>query len=155
MRLGIRISEVNIFFPVILLFFPDTSNPFPVIFLRDFDEKPAWMLGFETIVAPIYLKMRVFPVFFPVIGDFAFGNWFVSDCAHHHPVSANRTLPVRRQIGRFCGDFRPLNSRIFVSAGVHAFWRRFLRPVSASKNSVPGGRDRARGWTALHTEFRL
>ena len=24
----------------------------------------------------------------------------------HHPVSANRTFPMRRQIGRFCGDFR-------------------------------------------------
>jgi hypothetical protein len=34
---------------------------------------------------------------------------------------ANRTIPIRRQIGRFCGDFRPLNSWILVSAGVRAF----------------------------------
>jgi hypothetical protein len=31
----------------------------------------------------------------------------------------------------------------------------FWRFVSASKNSVPGGRDRARDWTALHTESQL
>src|SRR5258706_498356 len=46
---------------------------------------------------------------------------------------------MRRQIGRFCGDFRPLISRILVSPGVRAIWRLFWRPVSASKNSVPGG----------------
>src|SRR5258706_979094 len=26
---------------------------------------------------------------------------FAYDCAHHHPVSANRTIPIRRKIGRF------------------------------------------------------
>jgi hypothetical protein len=74
------------------------------------------------------------------------------DCIRHHPVSANRRFPIRRQIGRFCGDFRPLNSRILVSAGGRAFWRRFLAPglciqkfrsrrpaLSAkSKGSIPG-----------------
>src|ERR1035437_2181145 len=49
-------------------------------------------------------------------------------CRAHHPVSANRTFPIRRQIGRFCGDFRPLISRIFVSVGAHPLWRRFLAP---------------------------
>src|SRR6266849_2990612 len=39
----------------------------------------------------------------------------------HHPVSANRTFPARRRIARFCGDFRPLSSRILVSAGVREF----------------------------------
>jgi hypothetical protein len=31
----------------------------------------------------------------------------------------------------------------------------FWRFVSASRNSVPGGRGPARSWTALHPEFRL
>jgi hypothetical protein len=53
---------------------------------------------------------------------------FAHDCAHHHPVSANRTFPIRRQIGPFRGDFRPLTSRILVSAGVYAFRWRFLAP---------------------------
>jgi len=44
----------------------------------------------------------------------------------HHPVSANRRFPARRQIGRFCGDFRPLISQILVSVGVRAFYWRFL-----------------------------
>jgi hypothetical protein len=42
-------------------------------------------------------------------------------------------------VARFCGDFRPLISRIFVSVSAHPFWWRFLAAVSASKNSVPGG----------------
>src|SRR5258705_11386616 len=46
---------------------------------------------------------------------------------------------MRHQMGRLCGDFRPLISRILVSPGVRAIWRLFWRPVSASKNSVPGG----------------
>src|SRR5258707_10230133 len=46
---------------------------------------------------------------------------FASDCAHHHPVFANRTFPIRLPIGRFCGDFRPLTSWILVSADVRAF----------------------------------
>ncbi len=41
----------------------------------------------------------------------------------HHPVFANRAFPIRRQIGRFCGDFWPINSRILVSVDVCAFWR--------------------------------
>jgi hypothetical protein len=48
--------------------------------------------------------------------DWVVGYQFVPECLHH-PVSANRTFPIRRQIGPFCGDFRSLNSRIFVSAG--------------------------------------
>ena len=46
----------------------------------------------------------------------------------HHPVSANRAFPARRPIGRFCGHFRRLNSRILVSVGVRAFWWRLLAP---------------------------
>jgi hypothetical protein len=49
-------------------------------------------------------------------------------CRAHHPVSANRAFPARRQIGRFCGHFRRLNSRILVSVGVRAFWWRLLAP---------------------------
>src|SRR5713226_6049106 len=77
-------------------------------------------------------------LFFPCLA----GNWirdrFAYDCAHHHPVFANRTFPIRLRIGRFCGDFRPLTSWILVSADVRAFLWRFWRSVSASKNSVPG-----------------
>src|SRR5258708_40103580 len=47
---------------------------------------------------------------------------------------------MRRQIGPFCADFRPLPSRISVSARVELFGGDFWRPVSASKNSVPGDR---------------
>src|SRR5258708_663060 len=54
------------------------------------------------------------------------GDGFAYDCAHHHPVLANRVFPAQRQIGRFCGDFRPLISRIFVSVSAHPFWRRYL-----------------------------
>src|SRR5258707_14836179 len=59
-----------------------------------------------------------------------FGDWF-DDCVGsmqfgpdrlHHPVFANLTFPVRRQIGRFWGDFRPLTSWILVSVGVRAFF---------------------------------
>jgi hypothetical protein len=56
------------------------------------------------------------------------GDRFAYDCTHHHPVFANRTFPIRRQIGCFCGDSRPLNSRILVSVCVRAFWWRFLAP---------------------------
>ena len=65
-----------------------------------------------------------------------FGDWF-DDCVGsmqfgpdrlHHPISANRTFPIRRRIGRFCGDFRPLNSRIWSLWAVGAFWRRSLAP---------------------------
>jgi hypothetical protein len=59
--------------------------------------------------------------------DWVVGLQFVPDYLHH-PVSANRAFPARRQIARFCGDFRPLISRIFVSASVHAFEWRFLAP---------------------------
>src|SRR5260221_11250696 len=63
---------------------------------------------------------------FPVLRRMSRGDRFVSDCAHHHPVLANRAFPAQRQIGRFCGDFRPLISRIFVSVSAHPFWWRYL-----------------------------
>src|SRR5258706_10315466 len=81
----------------------------------------------------LFYRRQSTAVFFPVIGILPFvsrelqvGDWFVSDCAHHHPVFANRAFPARRQIVRFCGDFRPLISRIFVSVSAHPFWRRYL-----------------------------
>ena len=80
---------------------------------------------------------------------------FAHDCAHHHPVLANHAFPTRRQIGRFCADFRVLNSWIFVSVGVRAFVDDFWRPVSASKNSVPGGRACARSPGAVAAAFRV
>src|SRR5258708_31557466 len=55
---------------------------------------------------------------FSVLRRMSRGDGFVSDCAHHHPVFANRTFPIRLRIGRFCGDFRPLTSWILVSADV-------------------------------------
>src|SRR5258706_6293658 len=83
----------------------------------------------------LFYRRQSTAVFFPVIGILPFvsrelqvGDRFVSDCAHHHPVSANRVFPALRRIARFCGDFRPLISRIFVSVGVHPFWWRFLAP---------------------------
>src|SRR5258705_7926036 len=92
---------------------------------------------------------------FPVLRRMSRGDRFVSDCAHHHPVLANHAFPTRRQIGRFCADFRVLNSWIFVSVGVRAFVDDFWRPVSASKNSVPGGRACARSPGAVAAAFRV
>ncbi|SRR6266566_3640046 len=46
----------------------------------------------------------------------------------HHPILANHAFPTRRQIGLFCADFRPLISRIWVSASVGLFWWQFLAP---------------------------
>src|SRR5258705_5658325 len=76
----------------------------------------------------LFYRRQSTAVFFPVIGILPFvsrelqvGDRFVSDCAHHHPVSANRAFPIGRQIARFLRDFRPLISRTFVSASVHAF----------------------------------
>src|SRR5258705_10215594 len=66
-------------------------------------------------------RIAKFPVKFPVSRELPTGDRFVSDCAHHHPVFANRTFPIRLRIGRFCGDFRPLTSWILVSADVRAF----------------------------------
>ena len=57
--------------------------------------------------------------------DWVVGLQFVPDYLHH-PVSANRAFPSRRQIGRFCGHFRPLISRISVSVSAHPFWWRYL-----------------------------
>jgi hypothetical protein len=69
---------------------------------------------------------------FPGLGGDRFDDWVVGRQFEpnylHHPVSANRAFPARRQIGRFCGHFRRLNSRILVSVGVRAFWRRLLAP---------------------------
>ena len=47
------------------------------------------------------------------------GWWVFSLCptTFHHPVSANRTIPIRRKIGRFSGDLRLLTSRTLVSVG--------------------------------------
>src|SRR6202011_4989443 len=72
------------------------------------------------------------------------GEGFAYDCAPPHPVSANRTFSTRGQIGRICGDFRPLNSRILVSAGGRAFWRRFLAP----RLSIQKFRSRRQGLSA-------
>src|SRR5258705_1762356 len=58
-------------------------------------------------------------------------------------------------MGRFCADFRVLNSWIFVSVGVRAFVGDFCRPVSASKNSVRGGRACARSPGAVAAAFRV
>ena len=73
----------------------------------------------------------------------------------HHPVSANHSFPSRRQIGRFCGDFRPLTSRTLFSAGVRPFRDDFWRPVSASKNPVPNSQGFEREVGPHCTQFRL
>jgi hypothetical protein len=56
----------------------------------------------------------------------------------HHPVSANRAFPARRQIGRFCGHFRPVDSQILVRSRILVG---FFGVLSLHlKNSVPGCR---------------
>jgi hypothetical protein len=75
------------------------------------------LLGDESAFAGLSLR-RKFSV--PALGGDRFDDWVVGPqfepyCLHH-PVSANRAFPRRPQIGRFCGDFRPLNSRTLVSA---------------------------------------
>src|SRR5712675_406625 len=79
-------------------------------------------------------------------------GWWVTSLS---PTTSNHAFPTRRQIGRFCADFRVLNSWIFVSVGVRAFVDDFWRPVSASKNSVPGGRACARSPGAVAAAFRV
>jgi hypothetical protein len=89
------------------------------------------LLGFSKL---IYAYFRVIPCIFPCYRDFAFGDRFAYDCAHHHPVSANRRTPGRRQIGRFWRDFRRLNSRLSVSAGAQPFsWRFWAACLCISK----------------------
>jgi len=73
---------------------------------------------------------RKFP--FPARGGDRFDDWVVGhqfepNCLHH-PALANRTFLVGRQTGRFCGDFRPLNSWTLVSAYGGAFKRGLLAP---------------------------
>src|ERR1700687_2489624 len=48
--------------------------------------------------------------------DWVVGVQFVPPSLHH-PVSANRTFPIRGQIGPFCGDFRLALSRILCLRG--------------------------------------
>jgi hypothetical protein len=85
---------------------------------------------------------RKFP--FPAMGGDWFDDWVVGlqfEPDHlHHPALANRTFLRRRQIGRFCGDFRPLTSRTWSLCAFTHFCDDFWRSVSASQNSVPGGR---------------
>jgi hypothetical protein len=97
------------------------------------------LLGDESAFAGLSLR-RKFPV--PALDGDRFDDWVVGHQFEpnylHHPVSANRTFPVGRQTGRFCGDFPATQFPDFVSVGDHPVWWRFWRPVSASKNSVPG-----------------
>ena len=82
---------------------------------------------------------------------------FAYDCAHHHPVFANPTFPIRRQIGRFCGDSRPLNSRILVSVGVRAFWWRFLAPclrIQKFRSRRPGSGANSGRICSRNSDFR-
>jgi hypothetical protein len=84
--------------------------------------KPS-LLGDEPAFAGLSLR-RKFP--FPARGGDRFDDWVVGHQFEpnylHHPVFVNRRFPTRRQTGRFCGDFRPLNFRLLVSASVGAFW---------------------------------
>src|SRR5258706_5838924 len=82
---------------------------------------------------------------FPVLRRMSRGDRFVSDCAHHHPVCPNRGNHRRSKRGRFCGDSSCLflSSRSLPTTTLSRVdsWP----PVSASKNSVPGGRFGKRG----------
>src|SRR5712671_1197348 len=131
-------------YPDISISVPDICKVFPVNFLREFCEKSLRHSSFSLGTYLQEPRNREIPCKFPCYQGIANGDRFVSDCFHHHPVLANHAFPTRRQIGRFCADFRVLNSWIFVSVGVRAFVDDFWRPVSASKNSVPGGRACAR-----------
>src|SRR5258705_10627596 len=118
----------------------------------------------------LFYRRQSTAVFFPVIGILPFvsrelqvGDRFVSDCAHHHPVSANRVFPALRRIARFCGDFRPLISQILVSVGVHAsrgqFWVPCLRiqkfrsrgPASAARRLSYSGLSPSASNCRLHS----
>ena len=128
-------------------YFPASSKKFPASFCREFPPKRLKKLRKQTRA---FGQNRVFrgkfPAKGPLAGNFGVGDRFAYDCAHHHPALANRTFPLRRQIGRFCRDFRPFNLRIL---SLQAFVRLnddFGRSVSASRNSVPGGCGFARSW---------
>jgi hypothetical protein len=85
------------------------------------------LVGDSRAFAGLSLRMKI--PFLAQGGDW-FGDWVVGPQFEpnylHHPVSVNRRFPIRSQTGRFCGDFRPLNSRVLVSAGVRALEWRFL-----------------------------
>jgi hypothetical protein len=71
--------------------------------------------------------------------DDCVGGWQFGPLRLHHPVSANRRIPGRRQIGRCWRDCRLLNSRILSLQARSHFHDDFGLPVSASQNFVPGG----------------
>src|SRR5258706_10354454 len=109
--------------------FPDNGAQIPC-YLRL--NAMRWLL--KTALPAAFFDGRVLLIFYEISlfwsqnRDFRSRDRFESDCVPHHPVSANRPFPIRRQIGPFCADFRPLASRILVSARVDAFWLRFLAP---------------------------
>ena len=107
--------------------------------------------GFRRLVSA--LEISVPGVSGDRFDDWVVGHQFEPYCLHR-PALAK--FPAGRQTGRFCGDFghRILglwspNSWTSVSACGGAFEGDFWRPVSAFKNSVPGGRARARFPTAF------
>src|SRR5260370_11705698 len=64
----------------------------------------------------------------------------------HHPVSANRAFPARRQVRRFCGDFRPLTSRVFSLCRRSRFSLRFLAPclcIHKFRSRRPGSGEKS------------
>ena len=103
---------------------------------------------------------RKFP--FPAWGGDWFDDWVVGlqfEPDHlHHPVSANRTFPIRRQIGPFSGDFRPLTSRILVSAYGGAFEWGLLAPclrIQKFRSRRPGLSAKFGGTAPIDWPFAL
>jgi len=103
------------------------------------------MLGFRDFRPQFYANYRSFPVFFPVIGSFAHSeNRFVFDCFYTTIQSlkisrVSGTTPNRRFWGISDHSFQD-----FVSVSASPTLVESFDGVSASKKSVPGGRESVR-----------
>jgi hypothetical protein len=87
-------------------------------------------------------------------GDFDF-EFRSSSNASRHAVLTNRRIRRRLKRGYFCGDFDRFIPPILSLRTLMVSGANFLPPVSASKNSVPGGAVRYRlRWLRVASVWR-
>ena len=85
------IPSVN--YPDISNSVPDICEMYPVSFLMKFCEKSPRHRGFHYEPTSKSREIAKNPCKVPCYQRIANGDRFVSDCAHHHPVSANHRFP--------------------------------------------------------------
>ena len=80
--------EIEKFFPVIWSPFPCYAEIVPRLFSQGNSLETLMDAGFvDDLVVISTPNLSVFPVFFPVIRKFEFGDWFESDCILSQPFS--------------------------------------------------------------------